>query len=194
MKKASWFSYRKALLLLLFTGGFSAGIVWVSLGREGWLLAALQLEPDFLWKIEQISVDKRALFFLTAGKRLSAFFLLWLLSYSLFGRAAVLGYFGYSGLCAGSVLELLMIKYGLKGLVFYFGLIFPQIIFYIPSYILVGNFCLKRANGSTGEGRTIKKPFASGLWLGLGTLLIGIFLESYVNPEGIKILVKFLLH
>ena len=193
MKKASWFSYRKALLILLFTGGFSAGIVWVSLGREGWLLAALQLEPDFLWKIEQISVDKRALFFLTAGKRLRAFFLLWILSYSLFRRVGTLGYFLYGGLCAGCVMELLIIKYGIKGLLFYLGLIFPQALFYIPGYMLMGNFCLRRARGYGMPQKAGQKKNLGRAGLVLGILMAGTFLESYVNPEGIKILVKLLL-
>lgn len=180
-------------MFLLFALGFLAGTLWVGLGREGWLMAATWLEPDFLWKIEHISVDKRALFFLTAGKRLRAFFLLWLLSYSLFRRVGTLGYFLYGGLCAGCVMELLIIKYGITGLLFYLGLILPQALFYIPGYMLMGNFCLRRARGYGMPKKAGQKKNLGRAGLVLGILMAGAFLESYVNPEGIKILVKLLL-
>lgn len=192
MKKPFLSRYAELAIIVLFISGFLPGLFWVSLQRDSWIAAVPQLEPDFLWKIEQMSVDKRALFFLTGWKRLRAFFLLWLLSWSLLNKPFALLFFCYQGMSAGMVIELLWIKYGIKGFFFYFGMVFPQLLFYVPGFFLLGVFCLKK-QGRQVEGvvrmkRSIREPL-----IGLGIVMIGIVLESYLNPEFLKKLSDFLL-
>ncbi|MDD7025844.1 MAG: stage II sporulation protein M [Lachnospiraceae bacterium] len=192
MRKSFFVKYSGLLLPLLFLLGFLSGVACICVFRDYWLTVITSLEPDFLWKIEQIDVDKSALFFLTLGKRLRAFFLLWILSYSLLKNPAATVFFFYSGACVGTVMELLAIKYGIRGLLFYLGMILPQALFYTPGYLLLGLFCLNRIRRNE-EGKREKRRKDYRIWMALGSVIIGILLESYVNPELLKMLAGFLL-
>lgn len=198
MKRSVFSKYSELIIIGLFLGGFLLGLVIISLTRESWLPVIPWLEPDFLWKIEEMSVDKRALFFFVSGKRLRAFFLLWLLARSFFPRAISSLFFLYQGFTAGMVMELLIIKYGLKGVGFYLGMVFPQALCYLPGYFLLGVFCLKKRNrvenvGFEGEERGKRRKSVRELMTGLGIIMIGIIMESFVNPELIKKLSEIML-
>ncbi|MBQ9991644.1 MAG: hypothetical protein IJP31_12025 [Lachnospiraceae bacterium] len=198
MKKSIFSAYGELIIIGLFLGGFLLGLMIISLTRESWLTVLPWLEPDFIWKIEQISVDKRALFFLVMGKRLRAFFLLWLLSRSRLNKAANLLFFSAWGFGTGMVMELFIIRYGLKGLVFYLGMVLPQALFYLPGFYFLGVSCLKRSGEKkylefTEEMIRGRKRSRSKRMTGLEMILIGITIESLVNPEIIKKLSELLL-
>ncbi len=191
MKKSFCEKYGSLLIPLLFFLGFLLGVVWMCISRDCWLTLIDRLEPDFLWKIEQIEVDKRALFFLTVGKRLGALFWFWLLSYSLFRVPLTLGFFFYHGICVGMIMELLSIRYQVRGLLFYLGMVLPHGLFYALGFGLSGVIFLKRRKDKTLEGKERGKRISGGIaW---AAVLAGIFMESYINPELLKIMVGFLL-
>ena len=86
--------------------GFLTGIFTIALWQENWLITEGILNQNYLSKIEELIIDKRALFFLCLEKRLCAFFLLFLLSFSTVNVVTNAGFFFLHGLYIGSVLEL----------------------------------------------------------------------------------------
>jgi hypothetical protein len=144
-------------------------VVLVCIGQEWWLTGTEFLNRDFLTELNTMEIDKRALFFLCMGRRIRAFLFLWLLSYSSLNRPVTWGYFALRGGYTGCVMETLVIRYGYRGLILYLSMVLPQGFFYALGFILLGKWC-------TGEKSRI-------LLLSFVVVIIGVVMESYVNPE-----------
>lgn len=152
--------------------GFMLGTVMVSLWQDNLFFQNCILDSDFIHEIGNLYVDKRALFFLCLEKRLRAFFVMILMSSSVWNWGTVLFFFFFHGFAVGSMVELMIIRYGWQGIMLYFSAIFPQSIFYILGYLILGCWCLRRG----------KRTFADMNWglvlCALFINLIGIYMES----------------
>lgn len=180
------------LILIISILGFVLGVLSIALCQENWLITDGILNQDYIYKIEKLTIDKRALFFLCMEKRLRAFFLLFLLAFSTVNIFANVLFFFLSSLYVGSVIELLTIQYGMQGIWMYLVLVLPQGIFYVLGYLTLGCWCLNMEK--SGDGKTQKKKDKVQNFKGKGKLItafvfvfIGIMLESYVNSEIFKI-------
>ena len=180
------------LILIISILGFVTGIFTIVLRQENWLITDGILNQDFIYKIDELTIDKRALFFLCMEKRLRAFFLLFLLAFSTVNIFTNVLFFFLSGLYVGSVIELLTIRYGMQGILMYVSLVLPQGVFYILGYLMLGCWCLNMEK--SGEGKIQKKKDKVRNISDKGRLItafifvfIGIMLESYVNLEIFKI-------
>ena len=180
------------LILIVSILGFVTGIFMVALWQENWLVTNGILNQDFMHKIDELMIDKRALFFLCIEKRLGAFFLLFLLAFSSVNVFVNVLFFVFHGLYIGSMVELLVIRYGLQGSLMYASLVLPQGIFYVIGYLLLGYWCLSAERMTSGVNRK-KEEKLKGI-MKKGCLLkafvfvfIGIILESYVNLKIFKI-------
>ena len=180
------------LILIISILGFITGIFTIVLWQENWLITDGILNQNFIYKIEELTIDKRALFFLCMEKRLRAFFLLFLLAFSTVNIFTNVLFFFLSGLCVGSVIELLTIRYGMQGILMYVSLVLPQGFFYVLGYLMLGCWCLNMEK--SGEGKIQKKKDKVRNFSDKGRLMtafififIGIMLESYVNLEIFKI-------
>lgn len=182
MKKISLPEGERLISAFSFLSGFLIGVLWVCIYRESWMLSMSLLNLDFLWKIEQMTVDKRALLFLTMGKRLRAFFVLWLMGLTPVRRLAAPVFFFLCGISTGTVMEMLALQYGMKGLLLYLGMILPQAFFHVPGFYLLGKLCTE-----SGEENKRKKVY---IILALVIVTAGIFVESYVNPGLLRVVVK----
>ena len=177
-----------AWIVMLAVFGFLLGTLSIALRQEHWLIKEGILNQEFIFDIENISVDKRALFFFCLGRRIHAFFLLLLLSFSSVNIFINCVFFVINGFCAGSILELLIIRYGIQGLGMYFTLIFPQGMFYVLGFGILGCWCIKQEknisniqNKKVGKIKNMKNKKA--LVLSFFLIMIGIIAESYVNPK-----------
>lgn len=168
--------------------GFVIGILTIALQPENWLIKEEILNPEFIYDMENINVDKRALFFLCLGRRIRAFFLLLLLSFSSVNIFVNCIFFLISGFYVGSILEVLAIRYGMQGIGMYFTMIFPQGIFYILGFWVLGCWCLNQEkiqsniqNKKVEKLKNIKNRKA--LFISFFLIVTGIIIESYVNPK-----------
>lgn len=152
------------VIVVLFIAGYLAGIACVCFLQEIWLQQWNFLGLELLQRAEHFQIERTALFFLCVRRRLGAFFLLWLMSFSSVRWLFSGGFFLSCGLAAGTVMEVLAIRYGIRGLTLSFVLILPQALCYIPAFFIIG------------KGR--RKIFLPTL-----VVIIGILLESYVNPS-----------
>ena len=149
--------------------GFIAGVLSIALWKENWLISEGILNSEFISDITELKIDKRALFFLCLGRRMRAFFLL-------------------SGFFAGSVVEILTIRYGMQGIAMYFTMIFPQGLCYILGFLILGCWCLKRESIERSlRERKIQKirkiENKKAIIISCVLILAGIIIESYINPK-----------
>lgn len=168
--------------------GFIAGVLSIALWKENWLISEGILNSEFISDITELKIDKRALFFLCLGKRMRAFFLLFLLSFSSVNSWVNFAFFLLSGFFAGSVVEILTIRYGMQGIAMYFTMIFPQGLCYILGFLILGCWCLKRESIERSlRERKIQKirkiENKKAIIISCVLILVGIIIESYINPK-----------
>ena len=175
-------------ILILSILGFVIGTLTIAFRQENWLIKEGILNEEFIYDTESLMIDKRALFFLCFGRRIRAFFLLFLLSFSSVNIFSSSFFFLVSGICTGSIMEMCAIRYGMQGIGMYVTMIFPQGIFYALGFGILGCWCLNQEkmqssvkNRKIEKLRNIKNKKAVGVAFLL--VLIGIVLESYVNPK-----------
>ena len=168
--------------------GFIAGVLSIALWKENWLISEGILNSEFISDITELKIDKRALFFLCLGRRMRAFFLLFLLSFSSVNYLVNTVFFFISGFYVGTMMEILTVRYGMQGVAMYFTMIFPQGLFYMLGFWMLGCWCLKQENvESSLKNRKIQKitkirnkRAVSVSWI---LVLTGIIVESYINPQ-----------
>lgn len=168
--------------------GFIAGVLSIALWKENWLISEGILNSEFISDITELKIDKRALFFLCLGRRMRAFFLLFLLSFSSVNSWVNFAFFLLSGFFAGSVVEILTIRYGMQGIAMYFTMVFPQGLCYILGFLILGCWCLKRESIERSlRERKIQKirkiENKKAIIISCVLILAGIIIESYINPK-----------
>ena len=152
------------------------------------------LNREFMLRMQEIDVDKRALFYFCLGKRMYSFFLLVLLAYSSINIFFCTLFFGIQGFFIGSMMEILAIRYGGQGILVYANMVFPQGIFYGLGFLALGCWCLLlEKKQETGRRKKIDKIRSVNtiykLWIALLLVLIGVIVESY--DVGVKSLIKY---
>jgi len=175
-------------ILFLSILGFISGILTIAFWQENWLICDGVLGQEFVYQIEDLNINKRALFFLCMEKRLRAFFILFLLAFSTVNVFSNITFFFLHGLYIGSVMELFTIRYGIQGILVYLSMILPQGIFYIPGFLSLGCWCLnmEKIQGNVSEkkiGKLRKNMDKRRLGVAFMLVLTGILLESFVNSK-----------
>ena len=175
-------------IFILSALGFFIASLTITMQQENWLIREGILNQEFICETEMLTIDKRALFFLCFGRRIRAFFLLFLLSFSSVNVFINSLFFLGCGIYAGSIVELLAIRYGMQGIGMYFTMVFPQGIFYVLGFGILGCWCLNQERiQSNTKNRKVEKlrnvRSKKAIVMAFVFVLIGIILESYVNPK-----------
>lgn len=176
------------IIIFISIIGFIIGVLTVSFNQKNWFMDEGILNKEFIRKIDEVNIDKRALFFLCFGRRIRAFFLLFLLSFSTVNFVTILFFFLMAGIYVGSVMELLAVQYGMQGIMLYFTMILPQGVLYLIGFGILGCWCLNqdRVQSSLKDRKREKirnLNHKKALVFSFVFIIIGIILESYVNPK-----------
>ena len=180
-------------VVYLFTIGLFLGILIVNLGYDSWIKNGTLLGMDMIARLKNSMPDGGGLFGYTLKHRVFTVCMLGLLSTTVIGLPAVCGYICYSGLAAGCLLSVAVIRYGIRGLLLMAAGILPQGILLIPAYIALFIWAV-------GVNRMLysKNPYKEhymrysrqiyikkGLQIGgiIAVVIMGCLLESYVNPK-----------
>lgn len=123
-------------------------------------------------------------FLFVLQQRLVIFFSLFVLSTTILGSLYVYMNVLWYGISSGLFFAIVLMRYGVKGLLLLVAGMFPHYLIYVPALILV--FHLSR------EKRTVNSKYILQLLIVSSVVIIGCVLECYVNPEVVaKILKKF---
>ena len=178
-------------ILALFIAGFLAGLALIYVGQESLVGNADFLDSFSVGRMGVLDIDKPMLFFYSMKERFSPAILLIALTLAGVGSIAVSVYLIWAGFCAGTILSVLSIRYGIRGILIFTGGIFPQILLLAPAYLLLFRWCqgfqermrtARYPGNAAGKHAGLSAVRAGPLIFILGMLLTGCLVESYVNP------------
>lgn len=159
---------------LLFVGAFALGILLIAAGGSAFLSENGLLNEETLQRLQSVTISNSHFFMYLLVRRLTVAGALLLLSNTQYGKFAVKCFLVWQGGMFGMFFAAAMIRYQMKGLLFVVGSLFPHQFILIPSYVLLLYWCLNMQ-----YIRRRKRWLL--LWIMSG-MLLGCFLESYVNP------------
>lgn len=181
----------------LFLAGLITGIFIMNIGKSILLESTGLLDEYTLYQMKYMTVDSNALFCYVLRQRIGSALILGILATTYLGMLVCAGTAFWYGLSAGSFLSALILRYGLKGILFAIVGIFPQYLLYAPALaaLLVWGIKLNRSiYFREYEGSVGGKYF----WIGkalrflgiLFVMVLGCVLESFWNPQLMLALLK----
>lgn len=179
----------------LFVAGFLAGILIMKIGESILLEKTGIFDEEVLYHMKYMTVDHNALFCYVLRKRLLTVLILAVLSTTYLGMAVCMGTALWYGAAAGGVLAVMVLRYGIKGILLAAASLFPHYLIYFPvifmllawgESVYVGIY--HRIGAETEQNLLIKKT--GQLAAIIGMTVAGCALEGYVNPEVFLSLLK----
>ena len=160
---------------VFFLAGFLGGLIAVFAGRERLVANTFFLDQVSVKGVGALEIDRRSFLLYCLGQRIRPAALLVLASAAGMGGAASCLFLLWSGLCAGVVLSVLSIRYGIAGVILFAGGILPQVLLLAPAFWFLCGWCIS------------SRPKRDGLpLLVFGVILCGCVLEGYANPTVMK--------
>ena len=184
--------------LILFIIGICGGILLANLVKSELLSGTELLGENALLQVRYAVIDSKSLFLRLLGQRLGEAILLMLLSTTFLGLAAVWFYAFRYGLSLGLLLTVLLAEHGIRGLLLLVAGLLPQMLVYVPVWALLlalaERTCRRLYYLSGNEGLAGLKRMGIHLSAQTGLLLfmlaVGCWLEAYVNPYLLRLVVK----
>ena len=189
----------KLPLSSIFLAGVLAGIITMNLGKSILLENTGLLDEQTLYHMKYMTVDSSAFFYYILQLRFKSILGIVILATTYLGLFVCGGaVFGY-GFSAGAFLSALLVRYGMKGIVFAVLSLFPQCVLYIPAFVSLIIWC-ERLNRSiyfktefVTEKENMVAPVRRVLQLIgiLAVLLLGCIAEGFMNPKIMKWLLGY---
>lgn len=184
----------------LFMISFFIGILIVNLGHEAWIQNGSLFGMDMMKRLKSSRPEGAGMIAYILRHRLSAVCMLSLISTTMIGLPVLGAYICYTGLAAGCLLSVAVIRYGIRGLLFIAAALFPQAILLIPAYaaLFLWAVSLNRTLYASRTNLTGYERFSSRFYLGkcaqmigiVAVVIMGCLLESYVNPNILHFVLK----
>ena len=184
--------------LILFIIGICGGILLANLVKSELLSGTELLGENALLQVRYAVIDSKSLFLRLLGQRLGEAILLMLLSTTFLGLAAVWFYAFRYGMSLGLLLTVLLAEHGIRGLLLLVAGLLPQMLVYVPVWALLlalaERTCRRLYYLNGNEGLAGLKRMGIHLSAQTGLLLfmlaVGCWLEAYVNPYLLRLVVK----
>lgn len=167
----------KTVWMTVFLIGFLLGIGIICLAAQDFVMSSGFLDRAFLSRMKYLDMNRNGLFLFSLQQRIGMAAFLVLLSVAGAAGAGIFFLLSWSGMSAGAVLTIFSLRYGWKGPVLFLGSTLPQLLLFVPGYLLLLDWCFRRM-----ERRKLLIPLA--------VVIMGCFLESYVNPYILKVVLK----
>ena len=165
--------------IILFLAGFLSGIAGVCLFSGPLVEATGFLDRAFWTRIQLLEINRNGLFLFSLRQRLIPTAFLVLLAAAGVAGIGTFCFLFFGGLSAGAVMTALSMRYGLGGILLFAGCILPHQLILIPGFLMLLDWCARKL-----EKRKLLIPLA--------VVITGCFLESYVNPIALKVVLNLL--
>lgn len=184
----------------LFMGSFFLGVVIMNLGTETFLSETGIFSTASMNRLKYIEINNMSFLKYVLKHRMGEGAVLILLSSTAIGLISVYACVVWQGMLAGMTITAATIRFGIKGLLLILGSVFPHQLLLIPAQIMLLGWCYENCCRGHLSGNYISPYYRSKkqqflhqgiilLWIWI-VILIGCFLESYVNPILVSDLVK----
>ena len=189
------FGFSRIPALQLFVVGFLFGIFVMNIGESILLDKTGLFDEDVLYQMKYMTVDNNALFCYVLRKRLMTVLILAVLSTTYLGLVICVGTALWYGAAAGGLLAVMVLRYGMKGILLAAASLFPHYLIYFPAIFTllawgesVYGSIYHRIGTETEKNILIKKM--GQLAAVIGMTVAGCALEGYVNPAVFLSLLK----
>lgn len=183
MTQARELSLRQRLFLD-FLACFLAGILLANFLGADIFQENGSLTRYYLKQFQYADIQGQELLWHVCGNRLTLFFVLLVFGNIPKGKLTHAAFAAWSGFAYGYFCVLALSGFGAKGLLLCLVALFPQFLFYVPVYL-----GLVELSEHRGEGRRFRYLLA--ILLLFAGLVIGILLESYINPIILQKILRF---
>ena len=184
----------------LFLVSFLLGVMIMNLGTELFLSETGIFSTASINRLKYIEINHISFLKYVLRHRMGAGIILILLSSTGIGLISVYACVVWQGMLAGMTITAATIRFGIKGLLLILGSVFPHQLLLIPAQVMLLGWCYENCSKGQIKGsimtpyyRSRKQQFLHQgiilLWIWI-VILLGCFLESYVNPILISDLVK----
>ena len=183
-------------LVALFGAGFVVGIILLNLGKKSMMSEGGFLSEEMLYHMKYMTVNNNAFLWYVLAGRLKNVLFMAIMATTYLGLVFVYGATAWYGMTAGMFVSLAILRYGLKGILLVLAGVFPQYLLYIPAYYLLFLWCRKICRGIYFEKNLVLEDRQALLMIFLklagiiGAIVVGVLLESYVNPIVFSALLK----
>ncbi len=184
----------------IFFLGIIVGIVLVILCRNKLQTDISIFNEEWILYMQNTMIESKSLFLYVLFKRLKELGFMFLLATTFAGIVCIYGYIGVMGSGVGALMAILCLRYGMKGLAMMFAALFPQALLYFPAFLYLFHMCylvcvklyFPHKDYWKGSGTTKVFLFKNILYIciALAVVIIGVLLESYVNPTIIFSFIK----
>ncbi len=179
---------------MIFLVGLIAGILTMNFGKSILLENTGLLDETMLKQMSSAFPDSNALFAFVLRKRLILMAVMVLLATTYLGMVACGALDLWYGFSTGAFLAAALLRYGFKGILLVASGVLPQYLFYGPALYALLLWCDRTCRMIYCKGYRYGEDAKTPILLGrvlplvfiLVGLLIGCFLESYVNPGILK--------
>lgn len=161
--------------------GFVAGILYANIVSKQYVTTSGIFNEYFLKQYIQTEIIAEDYIGFVIRVRVIPFLLVCFLGCTKWKKALVGGVLVWTGFTSGMLAVSAVIRLGIKGLVLCMAGIFPQMLFYILAYVVLLLYLYRCPEGRWHIGKTIFIMLS---------FVIGILLETYVNPILMKIVIK----
>jgi len=189
------FGFGRLPVFQLFVAGFLTGILIMKIGENILLEKTGIFDEEVLYHMKYMTVDNNAFFCYVLRKRLLTVLVLAVLSTTYLGMAVCVGAALWYGAAAGGLLAVMVLRYGMKGILLAAASLFPHYLIYFPVIFTlltwgesVYGSIYHRIGTETEKNVLIKKT--GQLAAIIGMTVAGCALEGYVNPEVVLSLLK----
>lgn len=185
----------------IMTAGFILGMLFVDVGKEAFLEHRGILNEYTLYDMKYAVINKNAFLGYVLQKRLGVVMILAVLSTTWLGMAVTWTCAAWLGISFGMLVMTAILRYGLKGVLLVGTGIFPQALLYFPASLFLLQWCrefcttiyyperVQMGGEGAGRKRLLQKKMVQFAGV-LGVVIMGCFLESYVNPTLVSNLLK----
>lgn len=177
----------------VFFLGIIIGIILIFFSRNRLQTDIYLLNEEWIVSIQNQKMETKLLFLYILMKRLKEMGLMILLATTFMGVVCLYGYIGVIGAGVGVLLAIACLRYGIKGLMLVLAASFPQVILYLPVFLYIFHLCyllcikLYFPHKDFWKSNSSMKVFLFKnifyICIALAVVIIGIVLESYVNPK-----------
>lgn len=174
--------------ILILGIGFILGLLFAAVFKRLYWNQINIIDEGYISKIKETVFDHRVLLRYVLWNNLKIFILFWVFCSTALGIPYIVLSLTYGGFRIGLFVTVIMMRYGIKGILLLFAYTFPQIIVYIPiafislraGYWLCKSMYHETKLGKKGKMERVIKHI--GLIFVLGIILtFGCLIETYIG-------------
>lgn len=177
----------------VFFMGIILGYIYVLINRHKLQTDIYLLNEEWVLYLQTTRISEKSIFIYVLMKRLKEVGVAVLISTTVAGLICLYGFAIMYGAGLGVLLAVSGFRYGLKGLMMILAASFPQVLVYVPVYLYIFHLCYllcvrlyfphKDYWKTSGSPKFFLFKNIISIGIALGVVIIGVLLESYVNPK-----------